>query len=115
MFIKIKYTHTSSGDNMKDIVPFLTSIATILIAFLTFKLQLDMRKDKLRTRKLEYIKHASNVYYFLKDILNDKKKISLTEKEYMYDINYIKYKIINIEEYNLLKNIYTLYKEKDYR
>jgi len=104
---------------IRNIVTTLSSIGTFIIAYLTFKLQKTIKEEKDQAKKDEYSRHASDIYYFIHDILykkdnNSFNSISIDGKEYMKDINYIRYKYISNKEFELLRRIYILYDNKDY-
>ena len=104
---------------IRDIATTLASIGTFIIAYLTFKLQKTIKEEKDQAKKDEYSRHASDIYYFIHDILYKKDNSSFSNvivdgKEYMQDINYIRYKYISNEEFELLRRIYILYDNKDY-
>jgi len=104
---------------IRNIVTTLSSVGTFIIAYLTFKLQKTIKEEKDQAKKDEYSRHASDIYYFIHDILykkdnNSFNSISIDGKEYMKDINYIRYKYISNKEFELLRRIYILYDNKDY-
>ena len=104
---------------IRDIVTTLSSIGTFIIAYLTFKLQKTIKEEKDQAKKDEYSRHASDIYYFIHDVLYKSKNsnyndIVIDGKEYMRDINYIRYKYITNKEFKLLREIYILYDNKDY-
>jgi len=104
---------------IEHIATTLTSIGTFIIAYLTFKLQKTIKEEKDQAKKDEYSRHASDIYYFIHDVLYKSKNsnyndIVIDGKEYMRDINYIRYKYITNKEFKLLREIYILYDNKDY-
>ena len=104
---------------IRDIATTLASIGTFIIAFLTFRLQKSIKEENDKSKQDEYSRHASDIYYFIHDILykkdnNSFNSISIDGKEYMKDINYIRYKYISNNEFKLLREIYILYDNKDY-
>lgn len=105
---------------IEHIITTLSSIGTFIIAYLTFKLQKTIKEEKDQAKKDEYSRHASDIYYFIHDILYKKDNSSFNNvivdgKEYMQDINYIRYKYISNKEFELLRKIYILYDNKDYK
>lgn len=105
---------------IEHIATTLSSIGTFIIAYLTFKLQKTIKEEKDQAKKDEYSRHASDIYYFIHDILYKKDNSSFSNiivdgKEYMQDINYIRYKYISNKEFELLRKIYILYDNKDYK
>ncbi len=105
---------------IEHIITTLSSIGTFIIAYLTFKLQKTIKEEKDQAKKDEYSRHASDIYYFIHDILYKKDNSSFSNvivdgKEYMQDINYIRYKYISNKEFELLRKIYILYDNKDYK
>ena len=105
---------------IEHIVTTLSSIGTFIIAYLTFKLQKTIKEEKDQAKKDEYSRHASDIYYFIHDILYKKdnsgfSNVIVDGKEYMQDINYIRYKYISNKEFELLRKIYILYDNKDYK
>ncbi len=105
---------------IEHMITTLSSIGTFIIAYLTFKLQKTIKEEKDQAKKDEYSRHASDIYYFIHDILYKKdnsgfSNVIVDGKEYMQDINYIRYKYISNKEFELLRKIYILYDNKDYK
>ena len=104
---------------IEHIATTLSSIGTFIIAYLTFKLQKNIKEEKDKIKIEEDSRHASDIYYFIQDVLYKSKNsnynnIIVDGKEYMKDINYIRYKYISNKEFKLLRKIYILYDNKDY-
>lgn len=95
------------------------SLVTSCVAILTLRLQKKIKENDDADRHIVEVQHISNVYYFLNDIINKIADIefeySLFEsividgQKYMEDINYLRYKYIDNNEFNLLKDLYALY------
>ena len=77
---------------IEHMITTLSSIGTFIIAYLTFKLQKTIKEEKDQAKKDEYSRHASDIYYFIHDILYKKdnsgfSNVIVDGKEYMQDIN----------------------------
>ncbi len=94
-------------------------ILTFWVAYLTFNLQKQIKKDEDREKLVEKVKHASNIYYFINDILNKMadihfeysafNNIVIDGNDFMSDISYLKGRLFTNREFSLLRELYALY------
>lgn len=109
-----------------SIIDYIELILTILfyglttfVAFLTYKLQKQVKKDNDKDKQFEIINYASNIYYFLNDIIYKMadteftydvfSNISIDNKDFMKSINYLRNRVINNKEFLFLRELYFLY------
>ena len=94
---------------------------TCWVAYLTFNLQKQMKRDEDKEKQVEKIKNASNIYYFLNDIINRMADITfeysafnnivIDGNDFMSSISYLKGRLFTNKEFVLLRELYALYDE----
>ena len=104
-------------DILQIIIVVISTIFTIWFSILTYKLQKKVAENDKKYKDQENSIHASNVYYFLVDVVyksidfkaNEFNNISIDGKDFMRDINYLHYDVLTHEEFLLLREIFMLY------